>query len=108
MHASERPETILTVLLDGRELVEIDENGKSVISKTVHARQVHVLNRIESKIESLKQQAQLGLCNPYRDAILHGKAVWDEIPAKERHGMRPREITAVLDAILRIAKRNEH
>jgi hypothetical protein len=105
-------EPLLTVLYDGEPMLEVYENGSyGLVSAGVNKARIaggnlDVVNKLGSILVDLRQQAKCGMINPYRDAILmDADKVMQEISRRDRGGMRVKDVGAVMNALLTIAKR---
>jgi hypothetical protein len=106
-------DVIVTVLFDGKPLVEVLSDGthRTVSAGVNEARikgsALDVSTKIGPLLAGLQKQVKCGMINPYRDACLSTMDVWKAIPRLRRGALRVKEVSAVLDAVVRIAKRSE-
>lgn len=104
-------DAVVTVLYNGEPLVEVDSNGQHVIHAStvghmrVNGGLIDVSNKLPSRLQVLNEQVRAGSVNPFRDALMKGEPVYQEIPQRQRRGMTRRDISTVMDAIMRIATR---
>lgn len=106
-------EPLIAVLYDGEPMFKVMEDGthRTVSAGVNKARisggMLDVINKIGPILVDLRQQAKCGMINPYRDAILMDSAVvMKEISRRDRGGMRVKDVAAVMNALLTIAKRS--
>ncbi len=104
---------IVTVLFDGKPMVEVLTDGthRTVSAGVNEARingiRLDVATKIGPMLADLQKKVRTGMINPYRDACLSTMDVWKAIPRLRRGALRVKEVSAVLDAVVRIAKRSE-
>lgn len=107
------PDVIVTVLYDGEPMVEVLSDGthRTVSAGVNQARikggSLDVATKIGPILDDLQKKVRTGMINPYRDACLSTMNVWKAIPRLKRGALRVKEVSAVLDAVVRIAKRSE-
>jgi len=101
------------VLYAGEPMLEVLEDGSHrTVSAGVNQARISgmlldVTNKLGPLLVELREQVECGTINPYRDAVLMDSAVvMKEISRRDRGGMRVKDVAAVMNALLTIAKRS--
>lgn len=92
-------------------LLELDPTLREVTGVTGTASALASLDRLVGQIPALRDEVarltlQVARLEAYRDIVMDGNAVWEEVRTRlDAVGTTPATLAAVLDAVARLAKR---